>query len=112
MPATASKVKNYEFLEYKSYMEKIGGDNKEEYSRLMRNLRRAMREELTEKQLSSLERYYLDGLKMREIAEEQGVNVATVSRNVARGREKLKRCLRYGAKELLTQLSEDEECAK
>ena len=49
--------------------------------------------------------YYGEGLNLREISQRLGVNKSTVSRTMKRGRERLHRCLRYGAAALL----EDEE---
>ena len=38
---------------------------------------------------------------MRQIAELTGVDKSTVSRNIKRGESRLRRCLRYGAEQLL-----------
>lgn len=89
------------YNEYHNYLLRLGNDNSETRRRLVINLRRAIREELTQKEWQAVQMYYVDQIKMTEIAEILGVNVSTVSRNIKRGREKLKRCLRYGAKELL-----------
>ena len=45
--------------------------------------------------------YYGEGLNMNEIGEREGVDKSTVSRTIRRGEERLRRCLRYGAKRLL-----------
>ena len=79
----------------------LGDDNSGTRERLLLNLRRAIREEITEKEWQAMQMYYVHEIKMNDIAKELGVNISTVSRNISRGREKLKRCLRYGAKELL-----------
>ena len=89
------------YYEYHNYLTRLGSDNADTRRRLLHNLRRAIREELTDKQWQAMQMYYVEQIKMTDIAERLGVNVSTVSRNIKRGREKLKRCLKYGAKELL-----------
>ena len=42
-------------------------------------------------------------MSMEAIAKELGVNKSTVSRTLKRGRQRLYRCLRYGAANLLEQ---------
>ncbi len=89
------------YNEYQRYLMELGDDNAKTRQRLLVNLRRAIREEITEKEWQAMQMYYVREIKMTDIAKELGVNISTVSRNISRGREKLKRCLRYGAKELL-----------
>ena len=71
-----------------------GEDNSEQLQRLRRNLRRARRAELT-RQAEMLHLYYDLGLTMTQVAQELGVNKSSVSRTIARGRERLRRCLQY-----------------
>ena len=47
--------------------------------------------------------YYGQGMTMEAIAKDLGVNKSTVSRTLKRGRQRLWRCLRYGASNLLEQ---------
>jgi RNA polymerase sigma-70 factor (ECF subfamily) len=89
------------YNEYRQFLADLGEDNSVSHSRLKQNLRRAISEELTEKERLTLELYYLRGIKMQEIARMLGVNQSTVCRNLSRAKGKLKRCLRYGARELL-----------
>lgn len=79
--------------------------NKEELDRVKLALWRALHEDVTEKQRQYLLLYYSDGLKMSEIGERMGVDKSTVSRTIKRGEQRLRRCLRYGAKRFL--LAED-----
>ena len=83
------------------YARLMAEDNHEEVSRLKRNLDRALREELTQVERTSLELYYARRLTMTEIGRRLGVTPSTVSRNLKRGEAKLRRCLRYGAARLL-----------
>lgn len=75
--------------------------NSAELSRLKRNLIRALREDVTPKQRQVLLLYYAEGLNMREIGEQLGVDKSTVSRTIKRGEQRLQRCLRYGAEAYL-----------
>ena len=64
-------------------------------------LLKAIREDVTDKQREYLLRYYGQGKNMIEISQELGVDKSTVSRTIKRGEARLRRCLRYGAKQFL-----------
>lgn len=64
----------------------------------------ALDEELTPRQRQVVHMYYVDQMLMTEIAAMLGVNVSTVSRTLCRGRDRLRRCLRYGGRALLDAL--------
>ncbi len=78
--------------------------NSDTISGLKRRLMIAMRQEITDKQRRYLSLYYGDGLNMREISEMEGVDKSTVSRTIRRGERNLRRCLRFGAANLLDQV--------
>ena len=80
---------------YRRYLAELGGDNGAAVSLLKANLRRAVEEELSPRQRQTVRLYYLEGLTMSETAERLGVTKSTVSRTLARGRARLRRCLRY-----------------
>lgn len=89
------------------YMRQIEPEEgEEEHGRLVRNLTRCIREELTPRQRDLLLRYYVSGQNQREIAEELRINKSTVSRTIRRGEERLRLCLRYGAERYLRGMSE------
>ena len=67
----------------------------EQLSRLRRNMRLVRQRELTPRQQEMLHLYYDLGLTIPQIAKEKGLNKSTVSRTLARGRERLKRYLLY-----------------
>ena len=50
----------------------------------------ALETQLTERQRQALTKYYLEQKKLREIAEEMGVNISTVSRHIKGGKKKIK----------------------
>ena len=70
-------------------------DNSEQLERLRRNMRRARETELTDKQAEIIRLYYDLGMSIPQIAREKGVNKSSVSKILARGRERLKRYLQY-----------------
>ena len=82
-------------------MELLGSDNSEAHQRLIQNVAAAIRDELTPRQRELVALYYVEGRSMPAIARELGINVSTVSRTLKRGRDRLKRCLKFGAEELL-----------
>jgi RNA polymerase sigma factor (sigma-70 family) len=88
------------------YARQISTDNSAEMSRLKRNLIRALREDVTAKQRLVLTLYYAQGMNMREIGEQLGVDKSTVSRTIKRGERRLQRCLRYGAEAFLRNIED------
>ena len=70
-------------------------DNSEQLERLRRNLRRVRETELTDNQAEMIHLYYDLGMTVSQIAREKGLNKSSVSRTLARGRERLKRYLQY-----------------
>lgn len=85
------------------YSRLIADDNREQIGRLKRNLTHALRQDITPKQREYMILYYGQGMSMEAIAHQLGVNKSTVSRTLKRGRQRLYRCLRYGASNLLEQ---------
>ncbi len=70
-------------------------DNSDQLARLRRNMRKVRETELTPRQAEMIHLYYDLGLSIPRIAREKGLNKSTVSRTLARGRERLKRYLQY-----------------
>ena len=85
------------------YTALMSEDNKEQMGRLRRNLTHALRRDITPRQREYMNLYYGKCMSMEAIAKELGVNKSTVSRTLKRGRERLFRCLCYGASNLLEQ---------
>lgn len=85
------------------YSRFMAEDNSEQIGRLKRNLSRAMKQDITERQRQYMMLYYGKNMSMDAIAKELGVNKSTVSRTLKRGRQRLYRCLRYGAAALLAE---------
>lgn len=69
--------------------------NDEQMYRLRKNLKRAIQEDLTNRQRTMLLMRYSRGFSMVRIAEELGVNRSTVSRTLARANKRLEHALKY-----------------
>lgn len=65
------------------------------------SMRSAVDEELTPRQRQLVYMYYIDQMRMQDIADELGLHVSSVSRTLKRGRKRLKTCLKYGGRALL-----------
>ena len=78
-----------------AYLRSVASDNDETISRLKRNLRLARQEELTPRQAQLLHLYFDEEMTMTEIARELDISKSTVSRTIARAKDRLERCLRY-----------------
>ncbi len=61
----------------------------------LQRVQRVIREELTEKQRTTLLAYYFEERTIPEIAREQGVHKSTVSRTLKRAEQRLRRYLKY-----------------
>ena len=88
------------------YARTMAEDNREQRSRLRRNLIRALQEDVTPHQRQALLLYYAEQLNTRQIGEKLGVDKSTVARTIKRGEARLRRCLRYGAEAFLNAAAE------
>ena len=64
-------------------------------------VRRAIDNDLTKRQKQMVYMYYLEQMRMQDIADELGLHISSVSRTIKRGRNRLKNCLRYGGRALM-----------
>lgn len=94
-PRGAALRDNETFGDLEVWKRANGEDNSEQLARLRKNLRLARRAELTPRQAQLLHLRYDLGMTVSQIAEAQGVQKSTVSRTLRRGRERLKKCLKY-----------------
>ena len=93
--------------EMAAYVRQIAADNSGEHSRLKRNLIRAIKEELTDRQRQVLTMYYVREMTINQVAEELGVYPSTSYRTLHRAEQRLFRCLRSGAGSYLKEMGED-----
>ena len=82
--------------EMRAWLREMAGDNREQRARLLRNLRLAREQELSERLQQVIRLYYDCEMTIPCIARELKVAPSTVSRTLKRARERLYRCLRYG----------------
>lgn len=85
--------KNLPLISY--YLYNRGGDNRGEIERMKRILKRAIRHELTDRQRYCITMYYLEGLKMTEIARSLNLSKSTVSRHISAATRKLRNIASY-----------------
>ena len=100
---TVSYDNTFGLVDLAVYTQLMADDNRDQMNRLTRNLTHALRQDITQRQREYMMLYYGRGMSMEAIAKELGVNKSTVSRTLKRGRQRLYRCLRYGAANLLEQ---------
>ncbi len=100
---TVSYDNTFGMVDLAIYTDLMAQDNKDQINRLKRNLTHALRQDITERQREYMILYYGRNMSMEAIAQQFGVNKSTVSRTLKRGRQRLYRCLRYGAANLLEQ---------
>ena len=98
---TVSYDNTFGMVDLAVYTELMAQDNKDQINRLKRNLTHALRQDITQRQREYMLLYYGKSMSMEAIAQQCGVNKSTVSRTLKRGRQRLYRCLRYGAANLL-----------
>lgn len=93
---TALSRRDNEFWgDFTAWERENAGDNGEQMERLRRNLRKVRELELTAKQAEAVHLYYDLGMSIPQIAREKGLHKSSVSRTLARARERLKRYLQY-----------------
>ena len=100
---TVSYDNSFGLADLRVYAELMADDNRDQINRLKRNLTHALRQDVTARQREYMILYYGRNMSMEAIAKQCGVNKSTVSRTLKRGRQRLYRCLRYGAANLLEQ---------
>ena len=85
--------KNEPLISY--YLYNQGSDNRPERERMKRILIRAVRHELTDRQRDCITKYYLEGMKMTEIARSLNLSKSTVSRHISTATRKLRKVASY-----------------
>lgn len=90
-----------EKMSFDLWLEKTGSGNRSDVDRLKSALPIAFKECCTEKQAIYITRFFLDGMKMKEISALYGVNKSVVSRTINRGLENLYDYLRFCSPDLV-----------
>ena len=71
------------------------GSNNRDRQRMMKILVRAMKTELTDRQRDCMTLYYLNGMKMKDIAADLGLSKSTVTRHIQAAARKLRHVAAY-----------------
>lgn len=82
-----------ERIAYSLYQQ--GSTNRAQRERMKRILSRAMRYGLTDRQRDCMTMYYLEGMKMKDIAKAMGLSSSTVSRHITAATKKLRKVASY-----------------
>ena len=85
--------KNTQLISY--YLAYHGGSNRPERERMKKLLLRAISHELTGRQRECMTMYFLEGMKMKNIARSLGLSNSTVSRHIGSAVHKLRRIADY-----------------
>lgn len=85
--------RNTQLVSY--YLNAHGSDNRAQIERMKKILTRAIRCELTDRQRDCLTMYYLEGMKMKDIARSLCLSESTVSRHISTATRKLRRIAAY-----------------
>ena len=84
---------NRDLIAYSLYQH--GSDNRPERERMKRILTRAIRHELTDRQRDCVTMYYLEGMKMKDIADAMHLSKSTVTRHIQSATRKLRKVASY-----------------
>ncbi|MBQ3264779.1 MAG: sigma-70 family RNA polymerase sigma factor [Ruminococcus sp.] len=84
---------NSDLIAYSLYLH--GSDNRPERERMKRILTRAIKHELTQRQRDCVTMYYLEGMKMKEIADAMNLSKSTVTRHIQSATRKLRKVASY-----------------
>lgn len=99
MKESENKKLEYEALQEYISLLYVGGN-------LANRVRIAINEELTQRQSELINLYYLEQMSMTEIARNLSLSPSTVSRTLKRGRNRLKRYLKYNGRYIAEAVSE------
>ena len=84
---------NSDLIAYSLYLH--GSDNRPERERMKRILSRAIKHELTDRQRDCVTMYYLEGMKMKDIAQAMHLSRSTVTRHIQSATRKLRKVASY-----------------
>lgn len=76
-------------------LSRFGSDNRPERERMRKILIRAIRHELTDRQRDCMTMYYLEGMKMKDIAVALNLSKSTVTRHIQSATRKLRKVASY-----------------
>lgn len=86
---------NFNYLDFNSFLGKKRNSNSAELNKMKKLIFNVVSSELTDRQRECFMQYFLNGLKMKEIAENQGVAPSTVTRHIKSARAKVMNIAKY-----------------
>lgn len=84
---------NSDMIAYSLYLQ--GSSNRPERERMKKILTRAICHELTDRQRDCVMMYYLEGMKMKDIAQVMNLSRSTVTRHIQSATRKLRKVASY-----------------
>lgn len=78
-----------------NYRDDITDSNDKNYEKMVNSIRNIIKGELTEKQRSCILLYYGERIKMKDIANQLGMGISSVSRHIKKAKERLKKTMEY-----------------
>lgn len=78
-----------------NYRDALTDDNDRNYEKMVNSIRNIIKGELTEKQRSCIMLYYGERIKMKDIANQLGMGISSVSRHIKKAKERLKKTMGY-----------------
>ena len=84
---------NSDLIAFSLYQQ--GSSNRPERERMKKILTRAIRHELTDRQRDCVMMYYLEGMKMKDIAQALNLSRSTVTRHIQSATRKLRKVASY-----------------
>lgn len=77
--------------DYNNNINEVDGN----YRRMINSVKNIIQGELTEKQRICIYLYYDQKMKMKDIAQELGVGISSISRHIKKAKERLKKTMTY-----------------
>ena len=77
------------------YRDSLTDSTDKNYEKMVNSIRNIIKGELTEKQRSCIMLYYGERIKMKDIANQLGMGISSVSRHIKKAKERLKKTMEY-----------------
>ena len=78
-----------------NYRDGLTDSTDKNYEKMVNSIKNIIKGELTEKQRSCILLYYGEKIKMKDIANQLGMGISSVSRHIKKAKERLKKTMGY-----------------
>lgn len=78
-----------------NYRDGLTDSTDKNYEKMVNSIKNIIKGELTEKQRSCILLYYGERIKMKDIANQLGMGISSVSRHIKKAKERLKKTMGY-----------------